>query len=192
MLRWETCQEAFAQAEQRNGVMLICTNVPTERLSKGAAMIKYKGQYIAVASGVHGWAGSDTVCAVADSPLGPYKRQANISEKKTWSSQVTDLIYLKESDTVMDDMTRYTMMESRAQEAERKVMYLRARLKSILGVRRAAEERTELGKLSLFEDVERGIKEALEYSESPPRQAPGPLNLALKDALLDADGKKHG
>lgn len=44
VLLWETCQEAFAQAEQRNGVMLICTNVPTERLSKGAAMIKYKEQ----------------------------------------------------------------------------------------------------------------------------------------------------
>jgi len=31
------------------------------------------------------------------------KRNTNpdISEKKTWNSQVTDLIYLKESDTVM-------------------------------------------------------------------------------------------
>ncbi|HIG27345.1 MAG TPA: hypothetical protein EYQ50_05925 [Verrucomicrobiales bacterium] len=65
------------------------------------AMIKHKGKYIAVASGVHGWAGSDTQCAVADSPLGTYTSQPNISEKKTWSSQVTDLIYLKESDTVM-------------------------------------------------------------------------------------------
>lgn len=65
------------------------------------AMIKYKGKYIAVASGVHGWAGSETVCAVADSPLGTYKRQEDISENKTWSSQVTDLIYLKESDSVM-------------------------------------------------------------------------------------------
>lgn len=65
------------------------------------AMIKYKGKYIAVASGVNGWAGSETVCAVADTPMGTYKKQADISEKKTWNSQVTDLIYLKESDTVM-------------------------------------------------------------------------------------------
>jgi beta-xylosidase len=65
------------------------------------AMIKYKGKYIAVASGVHGWAGSDTKCAVSDSPLGKYKKQKNISEKRTWGSQVTDLIYLKESDSVM-------------------------------------------------------------------------------------------
>lgn len=65
------------------------------------AMIRYKGKYIAVASGVHGWAGSETVCATGDSPLGPWTRQADISEQKTWNSQVTDLIYLKESDTVM-------------------------------------------------------------------------------------------
>ncbi|MBT3274212.1 MAG: family 43 glycosylhydrolase [Spirochaetales bacterium] len=65
------------------------------------AMVKYKGKYIAVGSGVHGWAGTDTVCSVADSPLGQYKRQEDISEKKTWNSQVTDLIYLEESDIVM-------------------------------------------------------------------------------------------
>jgi hypothetical protein len=72
-----------------------------ERGCEAPAMIKYKGKYIAVASGVHGWAGTETVCAVADSPLGQYKRRGNISENKTWNSQVTDLIYLEESDTVM-------------------------------------------------------------------------------------------
>ena len=65
------------------------------------AMVKHKGKYIAVASGVHGWAGSNTKCATANTPLGKYKKQADISVKKTWGSQVTDLIYLKESDTVM-------------------------------------------------------------------------------------------
>jgi len=65
------------------------------------AMVKYKGKYIAVASGVHGWAGSEAVCAIADSPLGKYKRQKDVSKQKTWNSQVTDLIYLEESDTVM-------------------------------------------------------------------------------------------
>ena len=91
----------------------------------------------------------------------------------------------------MDDMTRVTMMEARAMDAESKVMYLRARLKSILGVRKAAEERTEYGKLALFEDIEREVEEALEYSEDLPRREPGPLNLALKDALLSADEKKR-
>jgi hypothetical protein len=72
-----------------------------EKGCEAPAMIKHKGRYIAVASGVHGWAGSETVCAVADAPLGAYKRQADISEQKTWNSQVTDLIYLEESDSVM-------------------------------------------------------------------------------------------
>jgi len=79
----------------RDGVVIF------DRGCEAPAMIKYKGKYIAVASGVHGWAGSDTKCAVADSPLGTYKQQADISEQRTWSSQVTDLIYLNESDTVM-------------------------------------------------------------------------------------------
>ena len=65
------------------------------------AMVKYKGTYVAVASGVHGWEGSDTKCATADSPLGPWKEQGHISEQKTWHSQVSDLIYLEESDTVL-------------------------------------------------------------------------------------------
>ena len=72
-----------------------------EKGCESPAMIRYKGKYIAVASGVHGWAGSETVCATGDSPLGPWTRQADISEQKTWNSQVSDLIYLEESDTVM-------------------------------------------------------------------------------------------
>ena len=64
-------------------------------------IIKYKGKYIAVASGARGWAGSETVCAIADSPLGTYSKPRRISERNTWNSQVTDLVYLEESDTVM-------------------------------------------------------------------------------------------
>ncbi len=72
-----------------------------EKGCEAPAMVQHKGKYIAVASGVHGWAGTETVCAVAESPLGPWKKQENVSENSTWSSQVTDLIYLHESDTVM-------------------------------------------------------------------------------------------
>jgi hypothetical protein len=72
-----------------------------EKGCEAPAMVKHKGKYLAVASGVHGWAGSETVCATADAPLGPWKRQENISERRTWNSQVTDLIHLEESDTVM-------------------------------------------------------------------------------------------
>ncbi len=69
--------------------------------NEAPAMIKYKEKYIAVASGVHGWAGSETVCSMSDSPLGPYTQTDDISEEHTWGSQVTDLIYIKESDIVM-------------------------------------------------------------------------------------------
>jgi beta-xylosidase len=72
-----------------------------EKGCEAPAMIKHKGKYIAVASGVHGWAGSETVCATAGAPMGPWKHQGHITEEKTWNSQVSDLIYLKESDTVM-------------------------------------------------------------------------------------------
>ena len=79
----------------REGVLVF------DRGCEAPAMVKHRGKYIAVASGVHGWAGSDTKCATADSPLGAWTKQADISEQRTWGSQVTDLIYLKESDTVM-------------------------------------------------------------------------------------------
>ena len=72
-----------------------------EKAVEAPAMIKYKSRHIAVGSGVHGWAGSETVCSMSDSPLGTYVKQEDISEKETWNSQVTDLIYLEESDTVM-------------------------------------------------------------------------------------------
>ena len=72
-----------------------------EKGCEAPAMIKHEGKYIAVASGVHGWAGTETVCATANSPLRAWKSQGHISGRKTWSSQVTDLIYLKESDSVM-------------------------------------------------------------------------------------------
>lgn len=43
-LRWERRTEVLTQAERFDGVMLLCTNVPTERLSAGAVMAKYKEQ----------------------------------------------------------------------------------------------------------------------------------------------------
>lgn len=43
-LHWEINQEVLTQIEGRDGIMLICTNVPVERLSAGAVMSKYKEQ----------------------------------------------------------------------------------------------------------------------------------------------------
>jgi transposase len=43
-LRWERRAEVLAQAERFAGVMLLCTNVPIERLSAAGVMTKYKEQ----------------------------------------------------------------------------------------------------------------------------------------------------
>jgi beta-xylosidase len=72
-----------------------------EKAVEAPSMIKYKGKYLAVGSGAAGWSGSETVFTVADAPLGPYREAKVISEGNTWDSQVTDLVYLEESDTLM-------------------------------------------------------------------------------------------
>jgi beta-xylosidase len=82
-------------SSKREGVIVF------DRGREAPAIAKYKGKYIAVASGVHGWSATETSCATADSPLGNWKNQGYISENKTWNSQVSDLIYLKESNQVM-------------------------------------------------------------------------------------------
>ena len=69
--------------------------------NEAPAMTKYKGKYIALASGVHGWSGSETVCATTDSPLSKWTPQGHITEQRTWGSQVTDLLYIEESDQVL-------------------------------------------------------------------------------------------
>jgi transposase len=43
-LHWERQAEVLTQAERFDGVMLLCTNVPAERLSAGDVMVKYKTQ----------------------------------------------------------------------------------------------------------------------------------------------------
>lgn len=43
-LGWERQTKVLTQAERFDGVMLLCTNVPAERLSAGDIMIKYKTQ----------------------------------------------------------------------------------------------------------------------------------------------------
>jgi transposase len=43
-LRWARCPEIISQAERFDGVALLCTSVPAERLAAGAVMIKYKEQ----------------------------------------------------------------------------------------------------------------------------------------------------
>ena len=70
------------------------------RRHEGAALIRYKGKCIAAGSGVDGWNPTDTSYAVADAPLGPYHEMGLMSEKKTWSSQISNFVYIAESDKV--------------------------------------------------------------------------------------------
>ena len=67
---------------------------------EGAAMVKYKNKYIVAGSGVVGAANSEASYAVANSPLGPYKEMGLMSEKKTWNSQISNFVYIKESNKV--------------------------------------------------------------------------------------------
>jgi hypothetical protein len=67
---------------------------------EGAALIRYKGKYIAAGSGVEGWNPTDTSYAVADAPLGPYREMDRMSEQRTWNSQISNFVYIAESDKV--------------------------------------------------------------------------------------------
>ena len=67
---------------------------------EGAALIRYKGKYIAAGSGVEGWNPTDTSYAVADAPLGPYREMGLMSQHRTWNSQISNFVYIAESDKV--------------------------------------------------------------------------------------------
>jgi transposase len=43
-LRWARCPAVISQAERFDGIVLLCTTVPAERLAAGAVMLKYKEQ----------------------------------------------------------------------------------------------------------------------------------------------------
>ena len=43
-LHWVTNQGVLNQAQKRDGIVLLCTNVPAERLSNAEVMKKYKEQ----------------------------------------------------------------------------------------------------------------------------------------------------
>jgi beta-galactosidase len=71
--------------------------VAVPRAHEAPAMIKHMGKYIVAGSGVRGWAATDTHYAVASSPMGPYGPKKRMSEEKTWGSQITDFVFVRES-----------------------------------------------------------------------------------------------
>ena len=100
--------------------------------NEAPAMTKYQGKYIALASGVHGWAGSETLCATTDSPLGKWTPQGHITEQRTWGSQVTDLIYIEESDQVLALCDQWWIPD-RADIDKSRYLFLPLRYDSISG-----------------------------------------------------------
>jgi hypothetical protein len=81
-----------------------CIALPSDGQTKfyeGAALIRYRGKYIAAGSGVEGWNPTDTSYAVADAPLGPYREMGRMSEQRTWNGQISNFVYIPESDTVL-------------------------------------------------------------------------------------------
>ena len=84
-----------------SGKTTIALKADAGRRYEGSAMIKYRGKYIVAGSGVRGWNPTDTSYAVADAPLGPYKEMGLMSENLTWNSQISNFLYIKESDKAM-------------------------------------------------------------------------------------------
>jgi len=65
------------------------------------AVARYKGKVIVAASGVKGWNPTETRYVLADSPLSPYSEPGVMTEQKTWGGQITSLLCIKETDTLM-------------------------------------------------------------------------------------------
>ena len=64
-------------------------------------MAKYKGKYVVAGSGVQGWNPTETSYAVADSPMGPYTLMGTMSEQRTWKGQISNFLYVAESDILI-------------------------------------------------------------------------------------------
>jgi len=81
-----------------SGHSVVALRSDDENRYEGAAMAKYKGKYLVAGSGVQGWNPTETSYAVADSPLGPYTPMGRMSERLTWNSQISNFVYLGDSD----------------------------------------------------------------------------------------------
>ncbi len=85
----------------RRSVIALAASIRSGGQYEGAAMAKYKGMYIVAGSGVMGWNPTETSYAVADAPLGPYSGPRQMSEQGTWKSQISNFLYVPESDRLI-------------------------------------------------------------------------------------------
>ena len=99
-IRVDLLAEDF-QSVSGETAIAITGDLAKNKRHEGAALIRYKGKYIAAGSGVNGWKPTNTTYAVADTPLGPYKEMGFMSEQLTWNSQISNFVYLPESDKVL-------------------------------------------------------------------------------------------
>ena len=88
------------------------TVIALEKRHEAPAMIKYKGKYIVAGSGVDGWNSTETDYSVSSSPMGPYGEQKRMSENKTWNSQITSFLLIKESGILMGMFDQWWIPDS--------------------------------------------------------------------------------
>lgn len=96
-MRVDLLSDDYTESSYQTAIAL---KADEKHIYEGAAMIKYKSKYIVAGSGVVGADNSETTYAVADLPLGPYKEMGLMSEQKTWNSQISNFVYIKESNKV--------------------------------------------------------------------------------------------
>jgi len=84
-----------------SGRSVIAMKSDAEHRYEGSAMAKYKGKYVVAGSGVQGWNPTETSYAVADSPMGPYTLMGTMSEQRTWKGQISNFLYVAESDILI-------------------------------------------------------------------------------------------
>ena len=99
-LRVDLLTEDYLNTTRRS-VIALAAGSGSGQQYEGAAMAKYKGKYIVAGSGVMGWNPTETTYAVADAPLGPYSAPRQMSEKWTWKSQISNFLYVSETDTLI-------------------------------------------------------------------------------------------
>jgi hypothetical protein len=95
-IRVDLLSDDYTSSTGRTAIALAATGKKHE----GAAMVKYRGKYIVAGSFVEGWNPTDTSYAVATAPLGPYREMGLMSRRRTWNSQISNFVYIRESDIV--------------------------------------------------------------------------------------------
>ena len=94
-------------ASNKEGILVMAVPPPipgaSQRGHEAPAMIKYKGKYLVAASRLAptGWGGTANDYVVAPAPTGPLTEVRTLTADNNWGGQLTSMLYIKESDTVL-------------------------------------------------------------------------------------------